>query len=83
MGEKVAVDGEKAAVGDKIQGEDIVVGEEEESTAAVAEKGYGANVVDTVRDLQGQDHILLLGLQMEMRMMVGRRALELQGEGGL
>ena len=63
MGEKVAVEGEKAAVGDKIQGEDIVVGEEEESTAAVVEKGsYGSKVVDTVRDLQGQDQIWLLGL---------------------
>ena len=63
VGEKVAVEGDKAAVGDKIQEGDIVVGEEEEeSTAAGAEKGsYGANVVDTVRDLQGWDQIWLLG----------------------
>ena len=64
VGDKVAVEGEKAAAGDKIQGGDIVAGEEEESTAAVAEReSYGANVVDTVRrDLQGQDQIWLLGL---------------------
>ena len=62
VGEKVADEGDKAAVGDKIQGGDIVVGEEEESTAAGAEKGsYGANVVDTVRDLQRWYQIWLLG----------------------
>ena len=52
VGGNTAVEGDKAAVGDNRKRGDIVAGEGEESTAAAAEEGGdGADVVDTVRDL--------------------------------
>ena len=68
VGGSTAVEGDKAAVGDKMKGGGIVAGEGEESmTADAEERGDGADAVDTADDLQeegltssGLDHNWLL-----------------------